>query len=160
GADAAYHPGRSARVHTQERELGQLGELHPRVAAAFGLAGRTVCALEFDLDVLLALWRDDRQMTPLAQHPPIFEDLAFVVDEATPAERLQALIAEAGRPLLRSVALFDLYQDPRLGAGKKSLAYALTYQADDRTLTDAEVAKVRARIVRRLEGELGAALRA
>ncbi len=68
--------------------------------------------------------------------------------------------AETGLPLVREVTLFDLYRGEQAGAGRKSLAYALTYQADDRTLTDNEVAKVRGRIVKRLEKELGAQLRA
>ncbi|MCZ6474670.1 MAG: hypothetical protein O6934_14660, partial [SAR324 cluster bacterium] len=79
--------------------------------------------------------------------------------EALPAEQLRAMIAQTGGPLLREVRLFDLYRDQRLGAGKKSLAYALTYQAEERTLTDGEVAKVRSKIVKRVEKELGAELR-
>ncbi|MFI5400193.1 MAG: phenylalanine--tRNA ligase subunit beta [SAR324 cluster bacterium] len=160
GEDPAYHPGRRAEVRTDGRLLGVLGELHPRVAAAFDLPDRAVCALEFDLDALLALWRDNRQMQPVSAHPPIYEDLAFVVDGGLQAETVRALIEQTGRPLLRDVRLFDLYRDDKLGAGKKSLAYALTYQADDRTLTDAEVAKVREKIVRRAAEELGAVLRA
>jgi len=156
----AFHPGRAARLEVDGRSLGDLGELHPRVAARFGLEGRTVCALELDLDDLLARWQEDRQMVPLSAHPPVYEDLAFIVDEALPSERVQALIGETGRPLVTAVALFDLFRDPRLGEGKKSLAYALTYQAPDRTLTDKEVARVRTRIVKRLESELGARLRA
>jgi phenylalanyl-tRNA synthetase beta chain len=158
--DPAYHPGRRAAVNAEGKLLGVLGELHPHVVASFDIPTPVVCALEFDLDALLALWRDNRQMQPLSTHPPIYEDLAFVVDGSLPAETMRALIAQTGRPLLRDVRLFDLYQDDKLGAGKKSLAYALTYQADDRTLTDVEVAKVREKIVRRVTQELGATLRA
>ncbi|MCH8077464.1 MAG: phenylalanine--tRNA ligase subunit beta, partial [SAR324 cluster bacterium] len=92
-------------------------------------------------------------------HPPVYEDLAFVVAEDVPAEQVRALIAQTGRPLVREVALFDLYRGEQAGPGRKSLAYALTYQADDRTLTDGEVAKVRGRIVKRLKKELDAELR-
>jgi len=160
GNDTAYHPGRRAGMWADGRLLGVLGELHPRVAAAFDLPSEAVCALECDLDALLALWRDNRQMQSLSTHPPIYEDLAFVVEGKLPAEQMRALIEQTGRPLLRDVRLFDVYQDEKLGAGKKSLAYALTYQADDRTLTDAEVAKVREKIVRRVTQTLGAVLRA
>ncbi|OQY24022.1 MAG: hypothetical protein B6I34_04085 [Anaerolineaceae bacterium 4572_32.1] len=73
--------------------------------------------------------------------------------------RVHDLIAQTGRALVRSVMLFDVYRGEQIGAGKKSLAYRLTYQADDRTLTDREVAKLRGKIVRRLERELGATLR-
>ncbi|MCZ6628859.1 MAG: phenylalanine--tRNA ligase subunit beta [SAR324 cluster bacterium] len=159
GAGPAYHPGRSAQLLVEGKAVGELGELHPRVVAAFGLGSRTVCALEADVDALLALWHEDKQMDPLSQQPPVYEDLAFIVDEALPAEQLRAMIAQTGGPLLREVQLFDLYRDQRLGAGKKSLAYALTYQAEERTLTDGEVAKVRSKIVKRVEKELGAELR-
>ena len=98
-------------------------------------------------------------MEGISPRPPVYEDLAFIVDEALPAERLRNLIAQTGGALLRGVRLFDLYRDERLGADKKSLAFALTYQADDRTLTDGEVAKVRNKIVKRVEKELGAELR-
>ncbi len=157
---AAYHPGRSALVRSGGEEIGLIGELHPRVADAFALPRQPVCVMEMDLDALLARWREDTRMTPLSSHPPVYEDLAFVVDENVPAEEVRTRIAETGLPLVREVTLFDLYRGEQAGAGRKSLAYALTYQADDRTLTDNEVAKVRGRIVKRLEKELGAQLRA
>ena len=159
GDEEAYHPGRSARVLAGGELLGTVGELHPRVAAAFDLPPQPVCALELDAGALLRHWRDDRQMEALSSHPPIYEDLAFVVAEDVPAEQVRALIAQTGRPLVREVALFDLYRGEQAGPGRKSLAYALTYQADDRTLTDGEVAKVRGRIVKRLKKELDAELR-
>ncbi len=160
GDAPAYHPGRCARVLVNGAPLGVLGELHPRVVAAFDLPPQPVCALEFSLDALLTHWREDRQMDAISTHPPIYEDLAFIVDESLPAERMRALIQQTGQPLLRAVRLFDLFQDEKLGRGKKSLAYGCTYQAEDRTLTDDEVAKVRAKIVKRVEKELGAVLRA
>jgi phenylalanyl-tRNA synthetase beta chain len=159
GDAPAYHPGRCARALVNGAPLGILGELHPRVVAAFDLPAQPVCALEFSLDALLTHWRENRQMDAISTHPPIYEDLAFIVDEGLPAERMRALIQQTGQPLLRAVRLFDLFQDEKLGQGKKSLAYACTYQADDRTLTDEEVAKVRGKIVKRLEKELGAVLR-
>jgi phenylalanyl-tRNA synthetase beta chain len=160
GADAAYHPGRSAVLKIGGEQVGQFGELHPRVADAFGLPAQPVCAAELDVDLLLHHWREYRQMAAISTHPPVYEDLAFVVQETVPAERARALIAETGKPLVREVTLFDLYRGDQVGPGRKSLAYALTYQADDRTLTDDEVAKVRGRIVKRLEKELDAQLRA
>jgi phenylalanyl-tRNA synthetase beta chain len=90
----------------------------------------------------------------------VYEDLAVVVDEATPAAAVRDLISEAGAPMLRKVELFDVYRGDQIGAGKKSLAYALTYQADDKTLTDKVVAKLRKKIVKRLGRKLGATLRA
>ena len=77
-----------------------------------------------------------------------------------PADRVEAVVRQAGGELLSEVQLFDLYRGEAIGLGKKSLAYALTYQAADRTLTDAEVASLRKAIVRALAEKLGAQLRA
>jgi phenylalanyl-tRNA synthetase beta chain len=144
---------------TGDSVVGVMGELHPLVREAFDLPAQPVCMLELDLDELLATWGAGRKMAPISAHPPVYEDLALVVDESVPAARVQNLIAQTGRSLVRTVVLFDVYRGEQVGAGRKSLAYRLTYQADDRTLTDKEVAKLRAKIVRRLERELGATLR-
>ncbi len=154
-----FHPGRCAEVRVDGEAVGMMGELHPLVREAFDLPEQPVCALEFDLDALLASWGRAPEMTPISAHPPVYEDLAVVVDEDVPAVRVRDRIAEAGAPLVSSVALFDVYRGEQVGARKKSLAYRLTYQAEDRTLTDEEVADVRAAIVRRVEEELGAKLR-
>ena len=98
-------------------------------------------------------------MTPISAHPPVYEDLAIIVDEGMPEVQVRDMIAQTGAPLLRSVNLFDVYRGKQIGAGKKSLAYRLVYQADERTLTDKEVAKLRGKIVSRLEREVGATLR-
>ncbi|MDH4248712.1 MAG: phenylalanine--tRNA ligase subunit beta, partial [Deltaproteobacteria bacterium] len=79
GAGAAYHPGRSAKVKSGDLDLGVLGELHPGVVQSFGLPPQPVCAMELDLDTLVGLWRQDKRMTGLSTHPPVYEDLAFVV---------------------------------------------------------------------------------
>ena len=96
----------------------------------------------------------------MAEFPPVLEDIAVILDEAVPAARVEALIREAGGAALVDVRLFDLYRGEQIGAGKKSLAYSLTYQAADKTLTDADAAAIRNRVVKRLEQELGATLRA
>jgi len=83
------------------------------------------------------------------------EDLALIVDEAVPAEQVADEIRQAGGATLSSVRLFDVYRGDQVGSGKKSLAYGLTYQASDRTLTDQEAAQIRQRIVRRLDETLG-----
>ncbi len=91
--------------------------------------------------------------------PPVLEDLAIVVDESVPAERVAELIRQTGGKVVTEVRLFDVYRDEKIGAGKKSLAYSLTYQAVNKTFSDKDVAGMRARILRRLEQELGAVLR-
>jgi phenylalanyl-tRNA synthetase beta chain len=159
GEDDAFHPGRCASVRAGGREVGLMGELHPLVREAFELPERPLCVLTFELDELLASWGAPRQMISLSSHPPVYEDLAVVVDGGVPARRVRDVIERAGTPLVRSVALFDVYRGAQVGAGKKSLAYRLTYQAEDRTLTDEIVAEVRTTIIRELESELGATLR-
>ncbi|MDY6876252.1 MAG: phenylalanine--tRNA ligase subunit beta [Chloroflexota bacterium] len=160
GKHPAFHPGRCAQVSVGDDIVGVMGELHPLVRGSFDLPAQPVCALEFDLDRLLAAWgAAPWRMASISVHPPVYEDLAVVVDEDVPAVRVRDLIAQTGSALVRSVVLFDVYRGEQVGVGKKSLAYRLTYQADDRTLTDREVAKLRGKIVRRLERELGATLR-
>jgi phenylalanyl-tRNA synthetase beta chain len=159
GSHPALHPGRCAQLRIGDTVVGQLGELHPTVRNRFDLPDQPVCALELDLDQLLAAWGGARQVSSISVHPPVYEDLAIVVDEQVPAARVAELIDQTGGSLVRSVVLFDVYRGEQVGAGRKSLAYRLTYQADDRTLTDKAVAKVRSKIVRRLERELGATLR-
>jgi phenylalanyl-tRNA synthetase beta chain len=164
GEHPTLHPGRCAQVSVasstgESSVAGVMGELHPVVRDAFGLPGQPVCALEFDLDELLSAWGAARAMVPISVHPPVYEDLAVVVDENVPAVRVRDLIARTGSSLVRSVELFDVYRGEQIGANQKSLAYRLTYQADDRTLTDREVAKLRDKIVRRLTQEIGATLR-
>jgi phenylalanyl-tRNA synthetase beta chain len=106
------------------------------------------------------LLEDRFAIVPIPAYPAVLEDLAVVVDEEVPAESVQGVIREAGGPMLRQVSLFDLYRGEQLAPGKKSLAYSVVYQADDRTLTDEEVAGFRQEIVRQLEQQLGAELRA
>ncbi|MDY7078173.1 MAG: phenylalanine--tRNA ligase subunit beta [Chloroflexota bacterium] len=159
GEHPALCPGRCAQVSVGDNVVGMMGELHPSVRENFDLLAQPVCALEFDLSRLLAAWGATHEMMPLSAHPPVYEDLAVVVDEDVPAVRVHDLIAQIGASLVRSVVLFDVYQGEQVGTGKKSLAYRLTYQADDRTLNDRKVAKLRAKIVRQLERELNATLR-
>jgi len=159
GRHPALHPGRCAEVYAGETKVGYLGELHPLVQEAFDLSAHPVYALDFDLDLLLAHWGEPRRMTSISAHPPVFEDIAVVVDEDIPAATVQKLILQTGRPLVHSAVLFDSYQGTQIGEGKKSLAYRLTYQADSRTLDDKAVTRTRQKIIRRLERELKAALR-
>ena len=86
--------------------------------------------------------------------------MAFVLDANLPVEEITPLILQTGKPLLKNATLFDVYEGEQVDAGKRSLAYSLTFQASDRTLTDEEVGKIRKKIVRRLESEFQATLRA
>jgi phenylalanyl-tRNA synthetase beta chain len=155
----SFHPGRGAQLTVDGTVVGVIGELHPQVVADFDLPEQPLCALELDLDELLAHWGSTHAMTPISAHPPVYEDIALIVDEAVTAEQMEQVIRSAGGQLLRDVRLFDIYRGAPVPEGTKSMAYALTFQSDTRTLQDSQVAKQRQRIVRRLERELGAVLR-
>ncbi len=156
-----FHPGRSAVLQIGQKEVGVFGELHPIVARNFGLTEAPVLAAEFDLDVLLGKVAYQRfALQPLPTTPPVYQDIALVVREDLPAAEVEAVIWKAGGDLLKDVRLFDVYAGDPIPAGHRSLAYSLTYQTDEKTLTDKEVAKVHQKIVRAAESQLGAQLRA
>ncbi len=155
-----FHPGQCAELYAEETCLGVMGALHPETQARFDLPNTPpVLAAELSLAALLAHTTTRRETRPVPIYPPVLEDLAIVVEEELPGERVEAVIRQAGGALLSDVRLFDVFRSQALGSGKKSLAYRLTYQSMDSTLTDAEAAKIRQRIIRRLEQELGAKLR-
>jgi phenylalanyl-tRNA synthetase beta chain len=154
-----FHPGKCARLMIGERRLGVMGELHPLVRARYELPEAPLVAAELELQVLMDAIPERYPMQPVSTYPPVLEDLAVIVDEDIPAERVADLLQETGGRMLTEVRLFDVYRGEQIGAGKKSLAYSLVYQAADRTLTDEEVLKIRQRIVRQLDKELGAFLR-
>ena len=154
-----FAPGRSARVAVLGAAVGVLGEIHPQVRAAFDLAVSPVCLAELDLDRLLARMASSYPVRPVPRFPPVLEDVALVVEEAVPASALSAAIRAAGGPLLADVRLFDVYRGEQLASGKKSLAFSLSFQAADRTLTDVEVEAEKRRILEAVSRELGALLR-
>jgi phenylalanyl-tRNA synthetase beta chain len=155
----ALHPGRAARLVVAGREIGVFGEIHPVIRERYELPAPRICLAEFDLDGLLAA-ESRRLYRSISRYPAVEQDVALVVDDDLPAARVHELIVVAGGEMLRRVELFDVYHGPQVPAGKKSLAYSLTFQADDRTLTDDDVARLQGKIVRRLEREIGAQLRA
>jgi phenylalanyl-tRNA synthetase beta chain len=152
------HPRTSATVHAAGGDdvLGEVGEIHPRVAAAFDLP-RGVLAFRLSLDALLGAARLVPRYRPIPRLPAVLRDLAVVVDEGVAAASVEALVREEG--LVEDVAPFDVYRGAPLPPGKKNLAFAIRYRAADRTLTDAEADAAHARIVERLAARLGAGLR-
>ncbi len=116
------------------------------------------CAAELSLDVLLRYGGLVRYQ-PIIRQPAIYQDIAVVVGEDVPAERVRAVIASNGGPLFEHVDLFDVYTGTPIPEGQRSLAFRMTFRAPDRTLQDAEVSKVREKIARRLEQELRATIR-
>jgi phenylalanyl-tRNA synthetase beta chain len=142
-----WHPGRCAEITVPDgaggdRTIGHAGELHPRVCKAFGVPARTAVA-EIDLSALIDHAVDIVPAPSLSTYPVAKEDVALIVDESVPAETLARTLKEGAGDLCESVRLFDLYTGEQIGAGRKSLAFALRFRAPDRTLTEAETAAAR-----------------
>jgi phenylalanyl-tRNA synthetase beta chain len=151
------HPGKAAEVTVNGQTVGVLGELHPLTKEKYDFGDAPVIVAELDLDALRQA-SPSYGIVPVADVPPVLEDIAVIVDESLPAERVASLIKQTGGKTVTQVRLFDVYRDEKIGVGKKSLAYSLTYQSD-KTMTDAEAAAIRHKIVKRLEHEVGAKLR-
>ncbi len=151
------HPGKAAEVKVNGQVVGIFGELHPLVKEKYELGDSPVLVAEFDLE-LLRKAAPTYGIIPVSEFPPVYEDIAIIVDESVLAEKIEALIRQTGGKTVTNVHLFDVYRDEKIGAGKKSLAYSLTYQAE-KTMTDGDAAAIRNKIVKRLEHEVGAKLR-
>jgi phenylalanyl-tRNA synthetase beta chain len=171
--DPRFHSGRAARLVAEPagkgqkgapqspdaaQSLGVLGELHPAARARLELDTPRALAAELDLERLIALAQPS-SYRPISRFPAISQDLALIVGLDVATDRVVAAIRKYAGATLESLALFDVYEGPQVGAGKRSLAYRLTFRAQDRTLSDTDVGKLRAKIVRGLEHDVGATLR-
>ncbi|MGC4791479.1 phenylalanine--tRNA ligase subunit beta [Micromonospora sp. DT178] len=155
-AHAPWHPGRCAELLVDGRVVGHAGELHPAVVAALELPRRT-SAMELDLDALPAA--PVASAPVVSGFPPALIDVALVVDSSVPAAQVQQALVEGAGGLLEGVRLFDVYASEQLGAGRRSLAYKLTFRAPDRTLTVEEAVAARDAAVARATERFGATLR-
>ena len=155
--DEYLHPGKTARIVAGREEVGIVGELHPNVANRFELQPQPVSFIEIDLDKLSKYAKDRKQYKRLPRFPGSARDIAVIVDSDVPAIKIQDTIYTF--QLVTSVSLFDVYQGKQVPEGKKSLAFAVLYQASDRTLTDAETNKVEQEILKKLSEDFGALLR-
>jgi phenylalanyl-tRNA synthetase beta chain len=147
--DDLLHPNKAAST-----SAGILGELHPGVLD--GVWG----AFELDLDELLAAMPDEVKYEDVVSYPPVREDLAFAVHEEVTAGELIDAAREAAGPELREFRPFDVYRGAQVGQGRKSIAFAVTFQSAERTLTDEDAARLRGKIIKALADGFGAELRA
>ncbi|ONK15638.1 phenylalanine--tRNA ligase subunit beta [Streptomyces sp. MP131-18] len=159
---APWHPGRCAALYAEvagEKTLvGHAGELHPRVIKALGLPARA-CAMEADLDLIAEAASGVPTAPPVSSFPPATQDVALVVDASVPAADVEAALRAGAGDLLESLRLFDVFTGEQLGAGRKSLAYALKFRAADRTLTAEEATAARESAVAAAVERTGAAQR-
>ena len=143
-------PGRAAEVLSGGTVLGWVGEIHPEAREAMDI-DQIVVAFELDLDKLIKGAHNQENYHEFSPFPAVQHDLAIVVPDEVTCEDLLQRITSAGGKLLESVRLFDVYRDPiRVGVGKKSMAFSLTYRSDDRTLTSDEVERAHGKIVTKL----------
>ncbi|OZG62358.1 phenylalanine--tRNA ligase subunit beta [Bifidobacterium lemurum] len=156
---AQWHPGRAARVLVGEEFVGFVGELHPQVNEALGFPAHSA-AFELNLTALFAtLDGKPVQAKPISTFPPVKQDLAFTVADTVTAAQLEQAIREAAGGDLESVELFDVFTGDQLGEGMKSLAFAVTFRSQDKTLAAEDSEAIREAIVAKA-AELGAQLRA
>jgi phenylalanyl-tRNA synthetase beta chain len=155
----SMHPGRTAGAYVGATCVAWAGELHPVVAERWGLD--QVALIELDLDAVAKLSVENaRTFKPFAPYPPVKEDLAVVVAEDVTAASVEEVIRRAAGPMLVGLELFDVFRGAQVGEARKSLAWSLTFQAPDRTLTGQDAEGLRRKVVRSLEAQLGATLRA
>jgi phenylalanyl-tRNA synthetase beta chain len=162
GAPGHFHPGRSGTLQLGPQNVfGHFGELHPRVLKALGADGPLVAA-----EIVLNALPEPKAKTTKAKPPlersdlqPISRDFAFVVDRAAKAGDVLKAAQQADRKLITAVDVFDIYEGAGVPEGKKSLAISITLQPRDKTLTDAEIEVVAARVVAGVTKATGAVLR-
>ncbi|HEY1235927.1 MAG TPA: phenylalanine--tRNA ligase subunit beta [Candidatus Binatia bacterium] len=142
------HPGKSAWVRYNEDDLGYVGEFHPDVAERFDAS--QVLVFELDFDKLLQYAPRRIAAKPLPRFPAVERDVAIVVDRDFAAQQVIGWIHDLGEPLIEHVEVFDQYVGAPIPNGKKSLAYRVSYRADDRTLIDSEVNELHQTLVDRL----------
>ncbi|MBQ2224139.1 MAG: phenylalanine--tRNA ligase subunit beta, partial [Oscillospiraceae bacterium] len=156
--NASYHPGRCAKVFAGETELGVFGQIHPLVAAEYGV-DTEIFAAELSFDALYACRGGIPVYEPLPKFPAVTRDLAVVCDEGITVGALEDCIRRGAKGLLREVTLFDIYRGPGIPLGKKSVAFSLVLRANDRSLTSEEADADMSAILALLAQELDAHLR-
>ena len=151
------HPGRQATMKKGKLELGFIGQLHPEAAENYDLKCEVYVAV-IDMPTLTMLASFDRKYEGIAKFPASTRDLSFVMDQSIFVGQIEAVIKKCGGKLLESYELFDVYQGEQIEAGKKSVAYTMSFRAKDRTLEDNEVNSIIDKILKELD-KLGIQLR-
>ena len=154
----SYHPGRCATVWAGDECIGVFGQIHPLVAANYGVDTELYCA-ELSLEKLLGACGPDPIYTPLPKFPAVTRDIAVVCDKAIPVAKLIDCISKAGGKYLKGCSLFDIYTGSHIADGKKSVAFSLTLRADDQTLTDDHAEETMKAVLDALERDFGASMR-
>lgn len=158
GSHPAYHPGRTAVIKCQDMELGIIGEIHPLVRQNFNIKPRA-CALELDVETLFKLSNRRIMMDSITRYPAVERDLAILVKDDVPAVKVLDIIRDCGSDLLQNMVVFDIYSGNQVADGFKSMAFRMTFQSKERTLTEAEVNAITEQMLNQLQSQLQATLR-
>ena len=153
-----FHPGRCAKILLKNEVIGYIGQIHPAVCDNYGI-NNEVYALEVDFDALVNDAKPEKQYKPMPKYPAVVRDLAILADDETLASDIESLIKKKSGNLFSELSLFDVYKGKQVPEGKKSMAYKLTLQAIDRTLTDEDINKTVSNVLDALKKDLNAELR-
>ncbi|WP_058484882.1 phenylalanine--tRNA ligase subunit beta [Defluviitalea phaphyphila] len=151
------HPGRTAIISINKKEIGYIGEVHPDVAKNYEIDTRVYIGV-IDVPSIIEYANLEREYKPLPKYPAVTRDIAMLVEDTMPVKDIEKIIKQRGGKVLESYKLFDVYKGKQIEEGYKSVAYSITFRASDRTLTEEEVNKTMKKILNGLEG-LGAKLR-
>jgi phenylalanyl-tRNA synthetase beta chain len=156
--NVSYHPGKTAKLVIGRNVVGTLGEVHLAVCDNYGIDVPCFTA-ELNLDALYESSKMDKKYKPLPKFPAVTRDIALLVEDAVLVQEIDETIRKAGGNLVEKVELFDIYKGKQIPEGKKSIAYAIAYRDENKTLKDEDVNKVHEKILKSLEYKLGATLR-
>ncbi len=154
---SAFHPGRCAVIKVDGKQVGIIGELHPKVMENYGIEARTYIG-KINIPELMELSCDTKTYKPLPKFPASTRDLSVVCDEELPAAELEKAIKKAVGGILESVTLFDVYRGEQIEAGKKSVSYSISMRSLEGTLTDDQADKAMEKAIKELAA-IGAELR-
>ncbi len=157
-AETGFHPGICAKITKGSKVLAVLGQVHPAVAAEYGLSKGTYIAVLY-VNALLETADGSKQFKKLPAFPALTRDLALVMDDAIEAGAVAEMIKKSGGKALESIRVFDVYKGAGVPDGKKSVAFSLAFRLPDKTMNDADADKAVANILKRLEAEAGIILR-
>lgn len=152
------HPGRAAAISCKDNVLGYVGEIHPSVQEKYN-AEQRIIIFEIDFDKIVEIYEENIRYQPITKYPAVTRDLGVIVPEDVSAKDMMDTLRESGKDWLQEVRLFDLYKGKQIENGFKSMAFSLTWQAKDKTLTDDEVNALHQEIEKSLHDKYKADLR-
>ncbi|MGT2907571.1 phenylalanine--tRNA ligase subunit beta [Streptococcus dentiloxodontae] len=154
---ASMHPGRTAAILLDGQAVGFVGQVHPQTAKDYSIPETYVA--EINLDAVEAALTDDKVFQDITKFPAVSRDIALLLDAEVSHQEVVDAIQSAGVKRLAAIKLFDVFSGEKLGLGKKSMAYSLTFQNPSDNLTDEEVAKYMEKITKALTETVGAEVR-